>query len=140
MDKPSVSENKQHAGASEAPTWVLDTRNQISDVRTWLAEIETKLDRFVELRKPPSVESVDESVAAATSVTQVHKALERELGIDRRTVLTKVERLVKAHSVADRLPGWSTDLRFAKYVAEREANGRIRLVNALAKLSERATP
>lgn len=104
---------------------------QISDVRAWLAEVETKIDRF-KVAVPTT--TVDEDVAAAGSVTAVHKALERELGVDRRTVLSRVEHLVKAHGVAEKLPGWQTDLRFAKYVAAREANGKIRLVNALDAL------
>lgn len=111
-----------------------EVRKQISDIRSWLVEVESKLDRFQAVRTAPPTESVDESVATAGSVTAVHKALERELGVDRRTVLAKVERLVKAHGIDAKLPGWSTDLRFAKYVAEREANGKIRLVNALDAL------
>lgn len=111
-------------------TYLDEVRNQISDIRAWLAEVEVKLDRF----KPVVTTTVDEDVAAAGSVTAVHKALERELGVDRRTVLSRVERLVKAHGIEAKLPGWATDLRFAKYVAEREANGQVRLVNALEAL------
>jgi hypothetical protein len=112
-------------------TYLDEVRKQIDDIRAWLVDVETKLDRF-KVSVPTT--SVDEDVAAAGSVTAVHKALERELGVDRRTVLAKVERLVKAHGVEARLPYWSTDLRFAKYVAEREANGKVRLVNALDAL------
>lgn len=108
-----------------------EVRNQISDIRAWLSEVEIKLDRF----KPIVPTTVDEDVAAAGSVTAVHKALERELGVDRRTVLERVKRLVKVHGIEAKLPGWSTDLRFAKYVAEREANGKVRLANAIDALS-----
>lgn len=112
-------------------TYLDEVRKQIDDIRAWLVDVETKLDRF---KAAVPTTTVDEDVAAAGSVTAVHKALERELGVDRRTVLSRVERLVKAHGVADKLPGWQTDLRFAKYVAQREANGKVRLVNALDAL------
>lgn len=116
-------------------TYLDEVRNQISDIRAWLAEVEVKLDRF----KAVPTTTVDEDVAAAGSVTAVHKALERELGVDRRTVLSYVERLVKAHGVAEKLPDWSTNLRFAKYVAQREANGKVRLANAMAALKAGST-
>ena len=112
-------------------TYLDEVRKQIDDIRAWLVDVETKLDHF---KAAVPTTTVDEDVAAAGSVTAVHKALERELGVDRRTVLSRVERLVKAHGVADKLPGWQTDLRFAKYVAQREANGKLRLVNALDAL------
>ena len=115
-------------------TYLDEVRNQISDIRAWLADVEIKLERFESSRKAVPTTTVDEDVAAAGSVTAVHRALERELGVDRRTVLARVEHLVKAHGVAEKLPGWSTDLRFAKYVATREANGKLRLVNALDAL------
>lgn len=113
-------------------TYLDEVRKQIDDIRAWLVDVESKLDRF-KVAVPTT--SVDEDVAAAGSVTAVHKALERELGVDRRTVLARVERLVKAHGIEAKLPGWSTDLRFAKYVAEREANGKVRLANAIDALS-----
>lgn len=116
-----------------------EVRKQIDDIRAWLAEVDSKLSRFEALAKAPPTTTVDEDVAAAGSVTAVHKALERELGVDRRTILSYVERLVKAHDIADRLPGWSTDLRFAKYVAAREANGQVRLANAIAALKAGAS-
>lgn len=113
-------------------TYLDEVRKQIDDIRAWLVDVESKLDRF-KVAVPTT--TVDEDVASAGSVTAVHKALERELGVDRRTVLARVERLVKAHGVEAKLPGWSTDLRFAKYVAEREANGKVRLANAIDALS-----
>lgn len=113
-------------------TYLDEVRKQIDDIRAWLVDVESKLDRF-KVAVPTT--TVDEDVAAASSVTAVHKALERELGVDRRTVLARVERLVKAHGIEAKLPGWSTDLRFAKYVAEREANGKLRLANAIDALS-----
>ena len=119
------------------PQWLLDTRNQIADVRAWLAEVEAKLDTAEAAAKQPvrvPTAPVDEEVAAATSVTQVHKALERELGIDRRTVLTKVERVVRAHGIDAKIPDWSTNVRLAKYLAERQPSGNARLVEALLAL------
>jgi hypothetical protein len=81
------------------------------------------------------VTSVDEDVAAATSATAVQRALERELGIDRRTVLAKAERLVKAHGIDQKLPDWSTNLRLWKHLAERMPTGNTRLVDGLFALN-----
>jgi len=120
---------------SETPSWVAETRKQIDDVRAWLAEVETKLDRFHAATAPIIVASIDEDVAAATSATAVQKALERELGIDRRTVLAKAERLVRAHRLDERIPDWSTNLRLWKYLADRMPSGNTRLVDGLFALS-----
>ena len=120
---------------SESSTWISDVRTQISDVRAWLADVEAKLDRVSTTVSKLPTATVDEDVAAAQSVTAVHKALERELGIDRRTVLAKVERVVKAHGIDARLPDWSTNLRLAKYLAERQPSGNVRLVDALFALN-----
>ena len=115
------------------PAWVTETRQQISDVRAWLADVESKLDRF-KIEPAPTM-SVDEMVAAAESATAVQKALERELGIDRRTVLAKAERLVKAHRLDAKLPDWSTNVRLWKYLAERQSTGNVRLVDGLFALN-----
>ena len=112
-------------------TYLDQVLSQITDVRAWLAEVETRIER---LKSVAPTSTVDEDVAAAGSVTAVHKALERELGVDRRTVLSYVERLVKAHGVAEKVPDWSTNLKFAKYCAAREANGKVRLRNAIDAL------
>jgi len=116
------------------PSWVAETRKQIDDVRAWLADIESKLDRFsTSVGKLPTL-TVDEMVAAAESATTVQKALERELGIDRRTVLAKAERLVKAHGLDAKMPDWSTNVRLWKYLAERQPSGNIRLIDGLFAL------
>jgi hypothetical protein len=117
------------------PDWTAEVRSQIADVRAWLADVEQKLDRVSTVVSKLPTTTVDEDVAAATSATAVQKALERELGIDRRTVLAKAERVVKAHDVEAKLPGWSTDLRFWKYLAERQPSGNVRLIDALFALS-----
>ena len=116
-------------------SWVDETRKQISDVRAWLADIEARLDQLSTTVSKLPTATVDEDVAAATSATQVQKALERELGIDRRTVLAKVERVVKAHGIDAKIPDWSTNLRLAKYLAERQPSGNVRLVDALFALN-----
>ena len=116
-------------------SWVDETRKQISDVRAWLADVEAKLDRVSTTVSKLPTSTVDEDVAAATSATQVQKALERELGIDSRTVLAKVERVVKAHGIDAKIPDWSTNLRLAKYLAERQPSGNVRLVDALFALN-----
>jgi len=115
------------------PAWADEVRKQISDVRSWLTDVEAKLDSAVVSKLP--VATVDADVAAATSATAVQKALERELGIDRRTVLAKAERVVKAHGIDAKLPDWSTNVRFWKYLAERQPSGNVRLIDALFALS-----
>ena len=120
---------------SETPSWVAETRKQIEDVKLWLTEVEAKLDRFHTATAPIRVGSVDEDVATATSATAVQKALERELGIDRRTVLAKAERLVRAHGLDEKIPDWSTNVRLWKYLAERQSTGNVRLVDALFALN-----
>jgi|SRR5215471_4090047 len=130
---PVLEEDTAIMAIESTPAWVTETRQQISDVRAWLADVESKLDRF-KIEPAPTM-SVDEMVAAAESATAVQKALERELGIDRRTVLAKAERLVKAHRLDAKLPDWSTNVRLWKYLAERQSTGNVRLVDGLFALN-----
>ena len=112
-----------------------EVRKQISDVRAWLSEVESKLDRFDAARKAaPPTATVDDSVAEATSATRVQKALEREFGVDRRTVLQRAERLVKAYGLDRQFPDWSTDVLFWQKLAERGPAGQTRLARGLAQL------
>jgi len=120
---------------SETPNWVAETRKQIEDVKLWLTQVEAKLDRFHVATAPIRVSSTDEDVASATSATQIQKALERELGIDRRTVLAKAERLVRAHALDEKIPDWSTNVRLWKYLAERQSTGNVRLIDGLFALN-----
>ena len=112
-----------------------EVRKNIADIRAWLSEVESKLDRFDQVRRaaPPTV-TVDESVTEATSATRVQKALEREFGIDRRTVLQRAERLVKAYGLDQQFPDWSTDVEFWRKLAERGPDGQTRLARGLASL------
>jgi hypothetical protein len=109
-------------------------RQQLADIRAWLAETEHKLDRMTLAPKAAPL-STDEIIAAASSATAVYKSLEQELGVDRRTILARVERLVKAHNLAERFPEWGTDLKLAKYLAERVDGDRRRITVALEALS-----
>jgi hypothetical protein len=108
-----------------------DIRQAISDMRLALIELEGRLDR---LTKQAPAQSVDEYIADADTATRVYKALEPELGLDRRTILAKVERVVKAHQLDRQIPDWSTNVRLAKYLASRNEAGARRLVAALAQL------
>lgn len=112
-----------------------EVRKNISDIRAWLSEVESKLDRFEAVRKAaPPVESAAEVIATATSATRIQKALEREFGIDRRTVLQRAERLVKAYGLDKQFPDWSTDVEFWQKLAERGPDGQTRLARGLASL------
>ena len=112
-----------------------DVRKQIADIRAWLSEVESKLDRFEVARKAPvMVPTVDEDIAEASSATRVQKILEREFGIDRRTVLQRAERLVKAYGLDAKVPDWSTNVEFWRKLAERGPDGQTRLARGLASL------
>jgi hypothetical protein len=117
-----------------------EVRKQIADVRAWLGEVDSKLDRFEATRKAAvaTTSTVDEDVAAAESATGVQKALERELGVDRRTIRAYAERVVKAHGVAEKLPDWAISMRFWRYLAARQPDGRVRLQVALDELKAAA--
>jgi hypothetical protein len=111
-----------------------DIRMGIAEIRTWLSEVERRLDARASYRGKPELPSVDDEIAAATSATQVQKALERELGIDRRTVLGRIERVVKAFRLEQRFPNYTSDLALHKYLAEKDEHGKRRLSTALAML------
>lgn len=122
-----------------AETYIWDEiRKQIADVRAWLTEVEGKLDRFESARKTVTPSTVDEDVAAAESATGVQKALERELGVDRRTIRAYAERVVKAHGIEAKMPDWAISMRFWRYLAARQPDGRVRLQVALDELKSGA--
>ena len=125
------------SGSSTPMTdWNLVLQN-IADIRVWLAEIEQRIrsEHNAPARvAPPATTSVDEDVAAADSVTRVHKALEREFGVDRRTVYQRVERLVEAYQLHRNVPDWKSNVAFHKKLAERDASGKTRLERGLATL------
>lgn len=117
--------------------WNLVLQN-IADIRVWLAEIEQRIrsEHAAPARSvAPPTSSVDEDVAAADSVTRVHKALEREFGVDRRTVYQRVERLVLAYQLDRQVPDWKSNVAFHKKLAERDANGVTRLARGLDYLN-----
>lgn len=120
-------------GTAVTPEQVNELRQQIADVRAWLSEVESKLASHSEHRAIPAM-SVDEQIEAATSATQVYKSLERELGVDRRTILARVERIVRAHGFAESIPDWGTSLVLAKHLAGRTEDGERRIVAAIAAL------
>lgn len=109
----------------------------IADIRVWLSEVERNIPTRVLVEtpvSPPPTMSVDDEVAAADSVTRVHKALEREFHIDRRTVYQRVERLVLAMQMDRATPDWRTNVGFHKRLAERDASGKTRLQRGLEYL------
>jgi hypothetical protein len=116
------------------PEQVNELRQQIADVRAWLAEVEAKLDRSTLSQPKAAPLTTDEYIERATSATQVYKALEPELGVDRRTILARVERIVRAHGFAESIPDWGTSLVLAKHLAGRTEDGTRRIVAAIAEL------
>ena len=116
-----------------------EVRKNIADMRIWLSKVEAKLDRI-----QPAVErvvvdsnSIDRAVAHAESATAIQHALGQEFGIDRRTVLQRAERVVKAYDLMAKLGGdWSTDVEFWRALARRQPDGRVRLAHALATLGK----
>jgi len=116
-----------------------EVRKNIADMRIWLTEVEAKLDRIQPRIDAVVVDSlsVDRAVAAAESATAVQHALGQEFGIDRRTVLQRAERVVKAYDLMSKLGGdWATDVDFWKAMARRQPDGRVRLAHALATLGK----
>jgi hypothetical protein len=112
-----------------------EVRKNIADIRAWLAEVESKLDRFAQVRAAtPPAQAADDQIAEASSATRIQKVLEREFGIDRRTVLQRAERLVKAYGLDRQFPDWSTDVEFWRKLAERSPDGQTRLARGLASL------
>jgi hypothetical protein len=116
--------------------WDMVLQN-ISDIRVWLAEVERNATHArVHAEPEPIVKttSVDEDVAAADSPTRVQKALEREFGIDRRTVYQRVEMLVEGFQLDRKTPHWREDLAFWKAMAARDGSGRTALARGMAAL------
>lgn len=110
----------------------------ITDARTTIDTLAEQLRAALRAVKPseqvkPPTPSVDEYIAQATSATAIWKALEPEYKLDRRTLLARVERVVKAYDLEQRFPFWSTDLKLARYLAER-VEGKRRLDIALEGL------
>jgi len=83
------------------------------------------------------VPTVDEYIAEATSATAIYKAMEGELGIDRRTILARVQRLVLSHGLQKRWPDWSTNVALARSLAQRTPSGEFRLTVALRELESK---
>lgn len=109
----------------------------IADIRIWLSEVEARIPREALGPAKPVVPtmSVDEEVAAADSPTRVQKALERELGVDRRTVYQRVETLVEAFQLDRQTPDWRANLGFWKRMAERAPDGKLRMQHGLDTLA-----
>jgi hypothetical protein len=84
---------------------------------------------------PKPVPTTDEYIAEATSATAIYKAMEGELGVDRRTILARVERLVLSNGINKRMPDWSTNVKLARSLATRMPNGEFRLTAALRELA-----
>jgi len=129
------------AQLSAAYTEIIALRAELGEVNAWrettnrkLTALQAKLDALATAKPVLQTSTVDEDVAAADSVTRVHKALERELGVDRRTIYSRVERLVAAHELDKRIPDWQTNVEFARYLAARMPDGRVRLQHALESL------
>jgi hypothetical protein len=112
----------------------------LMSVREFLVELERKLEAAMaeEMARPKAVAlSVDEKIAEAASSTAVFLAIQSELGSgwDQRTIRGKVERLIKVHGLEARYPLGSRDTELAKYLAERQPDGRFRIQHALEALA-----
>lgn len=115
--------------------YLVETRKALTQVLDYLAVVDAKLTALeAEYQAGPPVSTVDERIAAAETATAIYKALEPELGVDRRTLLGRVERLVKAHNLEGQFPEWSRDVKLARYLAERLPDGRRRIVSATESL------
>ena len=124
-----------------------EIRQNIADIRVWLTEVEAKLDQFAPAARytrpagppvAPPTSSVDEDVAVADSVTRIHKALEREFKVDRRTIYAYIERVVEAYGLHHQVPDWRANIEFHKRFAERDASGKTRLERALIQLNSKS--
>jgi|SRR5215472_2329368 len=113
----------------------------ITEMRSYLAEVELKvMERRTAPQAAPAVHptmSVDDDIDAADSVTRLHKAMEREWHVDRRTVYQRVERVVKAFQLDKQAPEWRADLAFQKRLFAKDADGARAIDRALAKLEVR---
>lgn len=113
--------------------FISDTRAAIAQIREYLAHIEQRLDHLEQ--QAPAVPSYEDQVAEATSTTAIFKIIERRVGLDRRTLLGKAERLVRVYGLADRFPDWSTNIELARYFAElHPTTGKPRLIAAIEAL------
>jgi beta-lactamase class D len=112
--------------------FIAETRSALASIRDYLTHIEARLDELESAK--PQLPSYAEEIAEATSTTAVFKVIERRVGLDRRTLLGKLERLVRAHRLEARFPEWSTDVTLARYVAQLEDDGRPRLLVATEAL------
>lgn len=113
------------------PAWAATILQNIADMRTYLADVELEVRRHAKsapVEKPATL-TIDEEIAAADSVTRIHKALEREYGVDRRTVYARVERVAHAFKL-----GSVSDFKLNQRLAERDANGDLALTRAMRKL------
>lgn len=119
----------------DQPYWDMVLQN-IADMRVWLTQVEAQIPHaaYTAPRAAPPTLSVDDEVAAADSVTRVHKALEREFGVDRRTVYQRVERYVAAYQIERIVPDWRENVAFHKRMAVRNDAGKTYLERALAAL------
>lgn len=117
--------------------YLAETRKALGQVLEYLAVVEAKLndlERQGLTTVLPPTSTVDERIAQAETATAIYKALEPELGVDRRTLLSRVERLVKAHSLEAQFPEWGRDVKLARYLAERLPSGKRRIVEAIDSL------
>jgi hypothetical protein len=115
--------------------YLVETRKALTQVLEYLAVVDAKLVALErEYREGPPTSTVDEVIAQAETATAIYKALEPELKIDVRTVKTRLERVVKAHSLEARFPDWSRDVGLARYMVQRLPNGQRRLQAAYEAL------
>src|SRR5262249_44152636 len=113
-----------------------EINTQLGWVRQWAAGVQTELETLLAGGSiaPPTM-TVDEQVAEADSPTRVLKALEREFGKDRRTILGYVERLVKVYQLERKYGAdWSKNLQLFKDLAARHSDGRTQLARGIASL------
>lgn len=107
----------------------------IADAQAELADLQLAATRF---KQPVPGQTVDEYIDQADSATRVYKALEPELGVDRRTILSYVERIVRFYELSTRFPEYGTNLALAKYLASRNPKGQRRIVAALQGMQQEA--
>lgn len=117
-------------GLGVVEEYVRETRAALVAMRLALTEAKRATAKPEPVKQAPPTPTVDEYIASASSATAIWKALEPEYKVDRRTLLARVERVVKAYDLEDRFPYWSTDLKLARYLAEK-VDGKRRLDTAL---------
>lgn len=124
----------------DKPYWDMVLQN-IADIRVWLAQVERNAQHaqaHAAAPAKPETTSVDEEIAAADSVTRIHKAMEREWHVDRRTVYQRVERVVHAFGIERKVPDWRTNVEFHRELFSKR-DGERRIEIALAQLQERVS-